>query len=410
MNRREMLGWLGATTAGVLQAGRASSAYAFAANETLNVGAIGVGGRFHHLMRSFLKMPGVRLAGVCDVWDARLEKARSIADPSAFATKDYRALLDRKDIDAVLIATPDHWHVPATVAACHAGKDVYVEKPLTHNLAEGHAVIDAQNRNRRVVQVGMQQRSMPHIIKARQIVRSGRLGEIHKVHMTWNRNTPRAQKRNLGIDPKTVDWKMFLGNAKDQPFDPYRLAHWRWFWDFGGGLLTDLMVHWIDVVHWMLDLDHPTVATTIGDHFLSKDLWETPDTIQTLMRYPDHGLQAYFEGTFVNARNHAMTEIMGRDATLYFDRGRYEIHPERGKGKYEELVLGEGDRGADFYDTPNAERLHLTDWVDSIRSRKTPSAPAEAGVSAASGAHLGNIALRSGQVARWTETPTPKGQ
>ena len=301
-----------------------------------------------------------------------------------------------------MIGAPDHQHVPLTVDACAAGKDVYVEKPLTHDLAEGARVIAAQNDHRRIVQVGTQQRSMPHIQKARQIIQSGQLGDIHKVHLTWNRNANRAARPNLNIDPKSVDWKRFLGTAKDQPFDEYRFRQWRWFWDFGGGIFTDLMVHWIDVVHWILDLDHPATAASIGDQFHAQDLWETPDTVQTIMKYPDRGLQAYFEGTFVSARNASMCEFMGTEATLYMDRGRYEIHPERkSKLPASELVLGDGPRGADFYTNPDGELLHLANWIECIRSRKTPTCPAEAGVSAASAAHLANAALRSGEVARW---------
>lgn len=371
------------------------------ANETLNVGMIGTGGRCRTLMKSLAEVPNVRLAAVCDIYDVHLDMGKALADPKAYATKRYKELLDRKDIDAVLIGAPDHWHVPMTVDACNAGKDVYVEKPLTHNLAEGEPVINAQNKNNRVVQVGTQQRSMPHFQKAYEIVKSGRIGKIHKVHLTWNRNADRVGKPQSNIDPNKVDWKAFLGNAPDQPFDGYRLVgNWRWFWDFGGGILTDLMVHYIDVVHWFLDLDHPLKATTIGDQFTSQGVWETPDTVQTLLTYPDE-LQVYFEGTFCNARNGAMLEFMGTDATLYLDRGRYEIHPERNRGAYEEMVLGSGKRGADFYDKPDGELLHLTNWVDCVRTRNRPNAPAEAGVSAASAAHLGNQALRSGQIATW---------
>src|SRR6202022_2984225 len=164
--------------------------------------------------------------------------------------------------------------------------------------------------------VGTQQRSMPQFQKGLDIVRSGRLGTIHKVHLTWNRNTDRARKYRMGIDPRQVDWKAFLGNAPNQPFHEYRFRNWRWFWDFGGGLLTDLMVHYIDVVHWYFDLDHPQQATTVGGNYTSKDIWETPDTVQTLLLYPDKDLQVYFEGTFYNARNGAMLEFMGSDATL----------------------------------------------------------------------------------------------
>jgi len=137
------------------------------ANDTINVGCIGTGGRCQHLMKSLVKIPNVRIAAVCDVWDVHLKKGRELADGKAFATKQYREILDRKDIHAVLIGSPDHWHVPMTVDACAAGKDVYVEKPLTHNLAEGRAVVEAQNKHERIVQVGMQQRSMPHLQKAR---------------------------------------------------------------------------------------------------------------------------------------------------------------------------------------------------------------------------------------------------
>jgi predicted dehydrogenase len=325
-----------------------------------------------------------------------------LADSKATATKEYREVLNRKDIDAVLIGTPDHWHAPLTIAACEAGKDVYVEKPLTHDLTEGAAVVAAQNKHHRIVQVGTQQRSMPQYQKALEIVRSGQIGKVLKAHTTWNRNTPRAQRFKLGVDPASVDWKRFLGAVKDQPFDEYRFRNWRWFWDFGGGLFTDLMVHQIDIVHWILNLDHPATAASIGEHFMAKGVWETPDTVQTLLSYPDREVQVYFEGTFSNANRGEMIMLMGTDATLYLDRGRYELIPERNRRiKASEMVIGSGPRGADFYDQPDGELLHLTNWIECIRSRKPPHAPAEAGVSAANAAHLANIALRTGQVARW---------
>ena len=189
-------------------------------------------------------------------------RAASSPTRRPFATKDYQELLDRKDIDAVLIGSPDHWHVPMTIDACAAGKDVYVEKPLTHDLAEGPGGHRRRRTsNKRIVQVGTQQRSMPHFQKAREMLKAGRLGKVHKVHLTWNRNATASGRRSpLGIDPKQVDWKAFLGNAPDQPFDEYRFRNWRWFWDFGGGIFTDLMVHFIDVAHWFLDLDHPAAG------------------------------------------------------------------------------------------------------------------------------------------------------
>ncbi len=379
------------------------------ANERINIGLIGTGGRCRHLMQALAKVPNTRMTALCDVYDPNLDQVRKLADPKAFTTRNYHEILKRKDIHAILIAAPDHWHVPMTVDACAAGKDVYVEKPLTHSLAEGRAVLEAHNKHKRIVQVGTQQRSMPHFIRARELVRAGRLGRIHKVHLTWNRNSDRVRRGPQNVDVNRLDWKAFLGSARKQEFDPYRFRNWRWFWDFGNGILTDLMVHYIDVVHWYLDLDHPLKAVTIGDNYISRGIWETPDTIQTLLVYRNEkkvdyvdDLQVYFEGTFCNARNGAMLEFMGTEATLYLDRGRFEIHPEpRRKGKFEEMVLGKGNRGQDFYLNPDGELLHLTHWIDCIRQRRRPNCPAEAGVSAASAAHLGNQALRKNQIALW---------
>jgi predicted dehydrogenase len=403
-DRREFLQAAGVAGAALLSGSLTESARGFAANDTLQVGCIGTGGRCRALMRPLATIPNVKITAVCDIWDTNLAEGFKLADPKAYATKRFEELLARKDVDAVVIGSPDHWHVPLTVAACAAGKDVYVEKPLTHDLSEGRAVIDAQNEHKRIVQVGTQQRSMTHILEAYKVLKSGAIGPVHKAHCSWNRNAPRAQRYKDNIDPKTVDWKRFLGTAKDQPFDAYRFRQWRWFWDFGGGIFTDLMVHWIDVVHWFLDLDHPTTAASVGDYFSAKDVWETPDTVQTLLRYPEKEVQVYFEGTFSNNRNGAMVEFMGTEGTLYVDRGRYAVIPDKGKpGKQLEVVVGTKPDypGADFYDKPDGELLHLANWVESVRKRQKPSCPAEAGVSAASAAHLANLALRTGQVATW---------
>jgi len=210
-----------------------------------------------------------------------------------------------------------------------------------------------------------------------------------------------------------VPWQDFLGSARKQDFDAYRFRNWRWFWDFGDGLFGDLMVHWLDTVNWMLDLDLPSSAASIGDNIHAKGIWETPDTVQTLLHYPERNLQAYFEGTFVNQRNAAMTEFMGTEATLYIDRGRYEVIPEPKRGPQgqtisnpvaaSEWILGEGPRGADFYLNPDGESLHLKNWLECVRNRRTPVCPAEEGVKAANGSHLANLALRREQVVRWKE-------
>ncbi len=398
--RRDFLKGSALAVAGLAAVTRPETSRGYQANDALHVGAIGTGGRCQRLMTDFATVPGTKLVAVCDIWDQHLEAGRKLADPKASTFRDYHQLLERKDVDAVIIGSPDHWHVPMTVDACAAGKDVYVEKPLTHDLSEGAAVIAAQNDHRRIVQVGMQQRSMPHIQKANELIRAGHIGDVHKVHLTWNRNSPRTARQSYGIDPQSLDWAAFLGSTPEQPFDEYRFRNWRWFWDFGGGIFTDLMVHWIDVAHWILDLQQPAQAASIGDHFQAEGLWETPDTVQTLLKYPDPQMQAYFEGTFFNARNRAMIEFMGTLGTLYIDRGRYEVHPDPHQQlEPSEWILGDGPRGADFYANPNGEVLHLSNWVECCRTRHKPVAPAEAGVSAAAAAHLANKSLRSGTMA-----------
>ncbi len=380
-----------------------SSAQAFAANETIRIACIGTGGRCRQLMKSLIKIDKVRLSGVCDIWEVARQEGAKLADPNAVVTPSWRAVLDSKDFDAVVIGTPDHWHAPLTMAACSAGKDVYVEKPLTHDLKEGAQLIKACTDSKRIVQVGMQQRSMTHIIKARELIRAGRIGTVVKVRLSWNRNADRVKRFPLGVDPKKVDWAAFTGDARQQPFDEYRFRNWRWFWDFGGGIFTDLMVHWIDVAHWILDLDHPVKAVSLGMFHKAKDVWETPDTVQTILNYPQ--VQAYFEGTFSNAREGAMIQFMGSEGTCYIDRGRFEIEPDwNRKGAKESMILGTNPRkGADFYDKPDGELLHLTDWIKAVRDRTQPSAPIQAGVRSANAAHLANIALRTGGTAQWSE-------
>ena len=221
---------------------------------------------------------------------------------------------------------------------------------------------------------------MPHIQKALRARQDRPTREGPQGPLTWNRNADRLRRNKLNIDPKTVDWKAFLGTAPKQPFDEYRFRNWRWFWDFGGGIFTDLMVHWIDVVHWFWTWTIPTQATSIGSNSFSKGVWETPDTRADAVALPRRTCRCISRARSRNARNGAMIEFMGTEATLYMDRGRYEIYPERKQeASYEELVLGTGRRGLDFYDKPDGELLHLTNWIECVRSRKKPAAPGRGG-------------------------------
>lgn len=370
-----------------------------APSETIRLGCIGTGGRCRALMKLLLTIPNVSIVALSDVRLDALAQAKALAGDKVTTFSDYRKLLDDKTIDAVVIGSPDHWHVPMTIDGVAAGKDVYVEKPLTHSLEEGEKVIQAVRKSKQVVQIGTQQRSMEHIQKAREAVEAGKIGKVYRVHMSWNRNSDRIKKGEPATNASNVNWKAFLGNAADQPFDDYKMRNWRWFWDFGGGIFTDLMVHWVDVAHWVLNLESPLNAASLGTMVNAKGVWETPDMVQTILEYKD-GVQMFFEGGFSNARHGSRIEFMGTEGTIYVDRGRFEIIPDwNRKIKAEEMVLGTGRRGADFYEKPDGERVHLENWINAMRTRKDPSSPVEAGVHAAAAAHLANKALRSGKIA-----------
>ena len=199
-----------------------------------------------------------------------------------------------------------------------------------------------------------------------------------------------------------MNWPLFLGDAPDQPFDPQRMRNWRWYWDFGGGIFTDLMVHWADTARWFLGLGEPARAVSAGDFYTAAGLWETPDTVQTLLSFPSQngnpGPQVHFEGTFANHRDRAMTAFMGSKATLYVDRGRYELIPQHRSGVEPKSWVAAPDkpRGLDFYDEVDGARFHLQNWIDCVRSRAEPNCPVEEGVASANLAHAANAALPAG--------------
>ena len=326
-----------------------------------------------------------------------------LADPKAFATKQYQEVLDRKDIDAVLIGAPDHWHVPMTVEACEAGKDVYVEKPLTHDLAEGKGVIEAQNEHKRIVQVGTQQRSMPHFAEGGELVRGGadRPGLQGPPHLEPQHATAFAAKPRA-VDPKEVDWKAFLGNAPDQPFDEYRFRNWRWFWDFGGGILTDLMVHFIDVGPLVSSGSiTPSRRRAIGEQVAAKGVWETPDTIQCLLTIPGTS-RPTSRALSPTPGTPPGSNSWGPTNDSHLDRGGYELYPRAGQGQVRELILGtDKRRGRDFYDKPDGELLHLANWVGASGAGAIPPAPSRRASAAANAAlpRLNRAYLRKDRVA-----------
>jgi len=398
LTRRRCLGTLLGGTGAAL-ASRIAAAPALGArpgdDERPRLGVIGAGGRATHLMRILRELDRSRIVALCDIYEPRLEAARSLLGGEVETCRDFRRLLDRKDLDAVVIATPDHWHCPMLTAAVEAGKDVYVEKPLSRGIEEGSRAVAAVRATKRVVQVGLQQRSWPHFIRARELVREGRLGKVNLVLCHWYQNYPRTLPP-LDFDLSKLDWKAFLGTAPDRPFDPARFRFWRFFWDYAGGILTDLMTHWIDVVHWAMEADAPLTASAQGERE-QNEYWETPDTVSASFIYP-RKFMATYQGTMNCALTGGGLVFRGERALLELNRDRLAVFPE-GKKPAENTGLPEPELA--MASDHDGTRDHLQNFLECIRSRKEPSAPVEVGHSSARASHLANLALRSGKIVRW---------
>ena len=390
---------VGGAAAAVL--GGLAPARVLGANEKVRVGAMGTGGRCQYLMRLFDKNPAVDLVAVCDVYGPRREEALTIADPEAKSYLDYHELLDRKDIDAVIIGSPDHWHKQMLIDALQAGKDAYVEKPIMHSIEEGVEMVRAVEESKRIVQTGTQQRSWPHWIMGKQIVDSGKLGKITFVHTYWYQNYLLGSGELKPVDQSQLDWKRFLGDAPDQPFTPEKFYWWRWFWDFGGGILTDLLTHWIDVIQGYMGQPAPMTATSTGDVYRMP--WQAPDTCTAAYEYPGK-----FMVTFTGAINSSVDDggiiFRGSEATLKIDREHMAVYPEGARPvpgtlvpEPEILVRSERDGTID----------NVNNFVDCVRTRKTPNANIHVAFEAARASWIGNIALKRERKVFWDAS---KGQ
>jgi predicted dehydrogenase len=361
------------------------------ANDLIRLGAIGTGGRCQYLMKCLREIAGVKIVAVCDVYEPRRLQAAAIESPPAKIFSDYRALLDSKDIDGVIIASPDHWHCRMMIDAVEAGKDVYLEKPVTHSLSEGPLMAAAVQRTGRIVQTGTQQRSWEHYQKGREIIAGGKLGKITLVYAYWYQNyaSPRRARR-APMDVSRLDWKAWLGPAPDQPFQQSRFTTWRWYWDFGGGALTDLFTHWIDVIQWYMGQDVPVSASASGHHRYFK-LWDCPDTISAYYDFPGD-FSVVYNGTMASSIDYGGIEFRGERGTLKIDRQKLLVYSEdEPRTDYsptlpepEFTVRSPGDGTID----------HLKNFLECMRTRRQPNAPIEAGVSAARTSHLGNLSFR----------------
>ncbi|MBN1422747.1 MAG: Gfo/Idh/MocA family oxidoreductase [Planctomycetes bacterium] len=385
-------GALAATLAG-------SSARVLGANERIRLGYIGTGGRGGFHLGQFGSMPDVENVAVCDVDRGHLEGAAKRAGPRAKAFADFRKLIDLKDVDAVVVSPPDHWHAIPTIRACQAAKDVYVEKPIGHNIREGRAIADAAEKNDRIVVIGVQQRSGPHWIDAIAKIRKGDIGKVTLVHV-WNSwslgemgggggqgigNPPD------GPEPEGVDYDMWLGPAPKRAFNPARFHFTFYFhWDYAGGMVSDWGVHLFDVVLWAMGDEVLSAATAGGKHFF-KDARETPDTVATTFECPGYTMvytMRHANGLDPHGGMDHGIEFFGSQATLRINRNGYQILPEGGGAPLS------------FPGAPMDEP-HKRNFLDCVRSRKRPNADALVGHLGAVVSHLANISYRVGRKIVW---------
>jgi predicted dehydrogenase len=403
------------TVAGASLMSAASLRRVLGANDRVRVGLIGHGliGRRHLL--DFKAQPDVEIAGVCELSQARLEEAAAAAGNAPARFKDFRKLLDRPDVDAVVVSTPDHWHALMTILACAAGKDVYVEKPLTHVVREGEWMLQAAQAGRRVVQVGTQQRSGRHYRRCLELVRGGHVGDVRGVRMASYRNVLPGFSQAIGDPLSAADWDMWLGPAPFVPYDPRRcLYHFRWFWDYSGGQTTNLLAHHVDIVQWILDAAPRRVAA-MGGRYSLQGIGETPDVSEAIFDYP--GFVASWSCREVAASGDDGLAFFGTRGMLSLSRAGFEVVPEREIPPEDQIPSFSGPRRRpaepalrttalkeEGYDQVRDQFApHVRNFVDCVKSRADPVSDLASSQRANVSCHLANIAMRLGRTLQWDE-------
>ena len=358
-----------------------ASTRVFGANDTLRIGVIGAGRRMKGLLDSADKVAPYQIVAVSDVYGPNRDVLKDRSLGLATTHLDHREVLE-KDVDAVIIASPDHWHVRMAVDALAAGKDVYLEKPVTHSLEEGTTLTRAVRASKQILQCGMQQRSWTHFRDAVDLIQAGSLGRVVQVRTYWWQNY-HTNWPSKPINEQALDWKLWLGGAPDQAFSEKKFNHWRWFWNFGGGAMTDLFTHWIDVVHWAMKSDQPRQAQMLADKYIF-DEWDCPDTIQAGFRYP--GFDVVYEGMMNSSIDDGGIEFRGTEATLKIDRGGFSVYRE-GVQSGQNPVLTE-------HSFRDGTISHMENFFECFKTRKEPNAPVEIGYRSAVAAHMANLAYR----------------
>jgi predicted dehydrogenase len=366
---------------GVTAATALSYSRVYGANERVQLGLIGCGERGRGDMGKFVRSGTVDVTAVCDIYGAQIDAAQQIAPKSKTFT-DHRKLLEMKEVDAVLIGVPDHWHAAVAIDALNAGKDVYVEKPLTLKIEEGPPIVKAARVNNRICQVGMQQRSGKHYLEAKAMyMDTGKLGKVTLARTWWHGNGYHLRKApaSLQTKPENLNWAHYLGRLKWRDWDPQQYWNWRAYLDFGGGQVTDLFTHWIDVVHMFMGQDVPTSAQAAGGVYNYKDGRTAPDTINVLLEYPKE-FTATFEATLAPGITGEAVEFAGTEGKLYIDRQHYEWRP---KGRSSETLSVKSES--------NIDMDHVENFLECVRSRKLPNGDVLVGHRSAQASHLGNI-------------------
>ncbi len=397
VTRREFLKDVAAAGTGMAALGVPAPARALGANDRIRMALIGCGGRGSYVFSIFRNNPDVDVIAVCDVYEPRRLEQQQLSGPQTQAYADYHEVLDRKDVDAVLIATPNHWHKQVLIDAVHAGKDAYCEKPIMHSIEEGVEMVKAVQETGRVVQTGTQQRSWPHWILGKQLVADGILGDVYLIHTYWYQDYVgrRDWFAKQAIDTSKLNWKMWLGDAPDQPFTKEKYIYWRFYWDFGGGILTDLLTHWIDAIQWYQDQTAPMTATTTGDLYFMN--WQCPDTITAAYEYPGK-FNVTFTGVLNSSIDAGGIAFRGTKATLKIDRAHLAVYPEGiPRQPYKEYPEAEIYIRSEHDGTID----HVRNFLDCVRSRKVPNAGIQVGFEAARASLIGNIALKRGLKTVW---------
>ncbi len=396
LNRRQFLGSSAKNAAGVAAGVVSLSAAATLANSLqhpIRLGIIGARNQGKELAASFAGLAGANVAVVCDVDESVLPAAVKTVEQAQGTTprteRDFRRLLDNPDIDAVVIATPDHWHAVMTILACQAGKDVYVETPVSHTVQEGERMLAAARRDDRVVQSGLQQRSGSHFQSAIDYVRSGKLGRV-RLAKAWTAH----MRKSIGhkadcITPQGVDYDLWLGPAEKRSFNPNRFHHnWHWNWDYGSGELGNWGVHMLDIARWGLEVEWPTQVSSVGGQHYFDDDQQTPDTLLANYTFPgktiawEHRLWSH-QG--IEGRSAAVA-FYGDLGTLIVDRGGWKVY-----GQSESATSHSTDCA-----TP-----HHQSFLDAIRTRSRPTADMHVGHISSALCHLGNISYRVGRAVQF---------